>query len=40
MSEMATELRRLSVDDFHRMADAGIFTPDERVDYSTACSFA
>jgi hypothetical protein len=33
MSEMATpQLRRLSVADFHRMADAGIFTPGERVE--------
>jgi Uma2 family endonuclease len=34
MSEMAIqyERRRVSVEDYHRMADIGIFAPDERVE--------
>jgi len=34
MSDMAIryERRPISVDDYHRMADAGIFAPDERVE--------
>jgi len=34
MSEMAIDYKRrdISVDDYHRMADAGIFGPEERVE--------